>query len=221
MKIASRSFRSLTALGAGVTLLTLSACQDKQPHSYQIPKEERPVQQPSMPANHPPTGGNAPTATASSPGNMQVLPGMQEAAAAAPGIQFTIPEGWTDTGATGMRKANLKVSDANGSAEITALTFPGDVGGRLANINRWRGQVGLDNVTADELPAFTEGYTISGHRGLYLKLEGGDKSLLGGILPFHGNTWFFKMIGDSPTVLANEATMKAFLDSVQIEDSHH
>ncbi len=200
---------------AGFTLLSLTACRDEQPISYQIPKEERVVQMPGMPANHP-----APGAQMSPPaGNMQVLPGMQEAADAAPDVSFTLPEGWEDAGATGMRKVNLRVNDANGSAEITALTFPGDVGGRLANINRWRGQIGLPAATPESIPEFSSETTISGTPGLYVRMEGGEKSLIGAILPLHDNTWFFKMIGDSHTVLAQEAAMKAFLDSVQLEDA--
>ena len=53
------------------------------------------------------------------------------------------------------------------------------------------------------------------------RLEGGAQSILGGLLPFHGSTWFFKFLGSSGTVLGNEAKMKAFLDSVQLEASHH
>ena len=210
--------RHTVCLFAGLISLGLNACKDQQPITYQIPKEAREVSMPGLPADHPPTDGQARSTSADT---MQVLPGMQEAAAAAPDIQFTIPEYWSDAGATGMRKANLKVTDDNGSAEITALTFPGDVGGRLANINRWRGQIGLEAVTSDDLPAFTQGYTISGHHGLYIRMEGEQKSLLGAILPFHGDTWFFKMIGDTPTVLAQESAMKAFIDSVRIEDTHH
>jgi hypothetical protein len=154
-------------------------------------------------------------------GRMSVLPGMDGAAAEAGQVRYDVPEGWEDFPASGIRKANLKVSDADGGAELTVLAFPGDVGGRLANITRWRGQIGLDPVGAEELPAFTESYTISGHGGLYVRLEGGEQSILGALLPFHGYTWFFKLQGNTGTVLGNEAEMKAFLDSVQLEDTLH
>jgi hypothetical protein len=78
-------------------------------------------------------------------------------------VSYIVPEGWEDLPASGIRKANLKVSDENGTAELTVLVFPGDVGGRLANINRWRGQVGLDDAPSEDLPKFTESYTISQH----------------------------------------------------------
>ncbi|MDQ8195381.1 hypothetical protein QEH59_13170 [Coraliomargarita sp. SDUM461004] len=200
---------------ATALVIALSGCGRDEPTSYLIPKEERSV---AMPGATPAPASQAPSASA---GNMQVLPGMQQAADAAGEISYTVPEGWEELAPSGIRKANLKVTDANGSAELTVLVFPGDVGGRLANINRWRGQIGLPAAGPDELPDFTEGYTISQHRGLYVRMQGETQSILGGLLPFHGYTWFFKFLGDNDTVMANEAQMKTFLDSVQLQDTHH
>jgi len=212
--IALQSTILRAALGATVVLF--SACEKGEPVTYKIPKEETIEKPSSLPADHPPVPGAAPTA-----GNMQMLPGMAEAAAAAPGLSYSIPEGWTDAGATGMRKANLRVEDEHGTTEITALTFPGDVGGTLANINRWAGQIGLDPITEEQLPQVTSKANISNHGGLYVTLLGPERSILGGILPFHGNTWFFKMSGPAATITEQEAAFKVFLDSVAIEDSHH
>lgn len=195
------------------TALMVTGCDKAEPVSYQIPKEAREVSMPGPAAQAP--------AAAPAPSGMNVLPGMQEAADSAGGISYKVPEGWTELPASGIRKANLKVSDENGTAELTVTVFPGDVGGRLANINRWRGQVGLDPVTAEDLAAFTESYTISQHRGLYTRIEGGTDSILGGLLPFHGNTWFFKLQGNNSTVFAAEAGFKAFLDTVALQDTHH
>lgn len=199
---------------AGITAFGLSGCDRAEPLTYQIPKEERPVSMTMPPAATAPSGANAPA-------KMEVLPGMEAAAQQAGTIGYTVPEGWEELPASGIRKANLTVTSETGSAEITVLTFPGDVGGQLANINRWRGQVGLANATYEDLPNDTEAYTISQHGGLYVRLEGETQSILGALLPFHGNTWFFKMLGDTQTVLANEAAMKQFLDSIQLEDHHH
>lgn len=152
---------------------------------------------------------------------MQILPGMAEAAQAAGGLSYSVPEGWTELPASGIRKATLQVTDENGSGEVTVLVFPGDVGGTLANINRWRGQVQLEPTTEGGLATISSPYPISKHGGLYVQLDGGAQSILGGLLPFHGSTWFFKFMGDSSTVLANETQFKAFLDSVELEDHAH
>lgn len=199
-----------------VCLLGFVGCEQAEPTSYLIPKEDRTVTMPAPMVDSTETKASAPNN-----GAMRILPGMQAAADEAGGVSYIVPEGWEDLPASGIRKANLKVSDENGTAELTVLVFPGDVGGRLANINRWRGQVGLNDAPSEDLPKFTESYTISQHPGLYVRLEGGAQSILGGLLPFHGSTWFFKFLGSSGTVLGNEAKMKAFLDTVQLQDSHH
>lgn len=193
-------------------LLCLSACDRAQPTTYKIPKEVRAATLP-MP--------DTDTPSATEPSNMEVLPGMQEAANKAGEIGYTKPAAWQEVAPSGIRKANFKVADESGSAEITVLTFPGDVGGRLANINRWRGQIGLADAALDDLPAYTVGIDIANHRALYVRLEGEVQSILGALLPFHGNTWFFKMLGDTNTVLANETAMQNFLSSIVLEDHAH
>lgn len=210
---------SFLSFAPAYLVLALIGCDQAEPTSYLIPKEERSVAAPG-PATDADTAKQAP-APSSAGGPMRVLPGMEEAANAAGDVSYTVPEGWEELPPSGIRKANLKVKDANGSAELTVLVFPGDVGGDLANINRWRGQIGLDAATPEDLSTLTEAYTISRHPGLYVRLEGGAQSILGGLLPFHGDTWFFKFQGNSGTVLANEPAMKSFLDSVVLEDRHH
>jgi hypothetical protein len=199
---------------AGLIALSLTGCEKAQPVSYQIPKKEQVVQTPGPLST--PTVASTEAAPA-----MQVLPGMQQAANEAGEIGYTTPENWVEKPASGIRKANFIITSDTGSAEVTVLTFPGDVGGRLANINRWRGQIGLEDATAEDLPAYTQGYEIDGHRGLFIRLEGETQSILGALLPFHGNTWFFKMLGDSATVLNHETSMKQFLDSIKMEAHSH
>lgn len=204
--------QSLCACFLSGTIFFLIGCDQAEPTAYQVPKETREVNMPMPPAAD---------KQATTPSGMNVLPGMQQAADAAGELTYKTPEGWTEMPASGIRKANFQVKDDNGSAELTVTVFPGDVGGRLANINRWRGQVGLDSVTPDDLPAFTESYTISNHRGLIVTLEGATDSILGGLLPFHGNTWFFKLQGSTKTVLTAKDDFKTFLDSVNLPDTHH
>ena len=231
MNLRSKQTISLLLSASCISLL-FAGCEKAEPTSYLIPKESRDFNVPAAPTDSSKqapgpfvggagvaTGPNAPKGGPNA--QMRVLPGMEEAAQQAGEISYTVPDGWEELPPSGIRKANLKVTDEFGSAELTVLVFPGDVGGRLANINRWRGQIGLENATPEELPAFTEAYSISGHPGLYVRLQGGMESILGGLLPFHGSTWFFKLKGNSQTVMDNEAAMKAFLDSVQLEDNQH
>lgn len=208
--------RLATQVSLATCMLSLLACDKAQPTSYLIPKENRSVNltEDTSTVQSAPVSGSIGRP-------MQVLPGMAKAAKEAGVINYKVPEGWEELSPSGIRKVNLIVEDENGRAELTVLAFPGDVGGQLANINRWRGQIGLETVDEEMLPNFTNSYSISGHEGLYVRLEGNPKSILGGLLPFHGYTWFFKFLGESDTVLANESAMKGFIDSVRLEDTNH
>jgi hypothetical protein len=68
---------------------------------------------------------------------------------------WTTPEGWQDAGpdAAGMRYINLQFGP-KGEGECYLSLLPG-TGGILANVNRWRTQMGLPPITteeADKLP---------------------------------------------------------------------
>lgn len=181
-----------------LSLFTLTACDKATVKSYTIPKEQ-PV------ARSEPKG----------PDSMRPLPGMAEQAAEAGELQYTVPAGWSQLPATGIRKATLQIE----GAELSVLVFPGDVGGELANINRWREQIGLSPIEASQLPAISIERTISQLPARYVNLIGAEKSIKGAILPVNGRTWFFKLLGPTDSVQANEAGLFEFLDSVQLPDT--
>lgn len=203
-------------IGLACYIISLLACDKVRPSSYLIPKENRSAELTDAQR----LANSAPVAN-SKDKPMQLLPGMAKATQEAGVISYKAPAGWKELPSSGIRKVNLFVKDESGQAELTVLAFPGDVGGRLANINRWRGQIGLEAVEAGALSSFSNTYSISGQSGLYVRLEGGSKSILGALLPFQGYTWFFKFLGNSETVLANEAAMIRFIDSVRLEDTEH
>ena len=239
----NRYVRACPGLFAAVVLILAVGCDRPEPVTYKIPNEDRQSSEGSTAQPGPPradgeaAGSGTPAATnrevAAAPttptapvdpatgNNMRVLPGMQEAADAAGAIRYSAPEGWQEYPASGIRKANFRIAGETGSAELAVTVFPGDVGGTLANVNRWRGQIGLDPIDAAGLDATAESYPISDHAGTLVRLEGPEASILGALLPFHGFTWFFKLQGDVGVVAEQDASMRRFLDSVRIEDDNH
>lgn len=202
-------------MAASITLaVVLTGCNQPQTTVYEVPKEDRAV-------HITPKTEETTASTPAGSSSMQILPGMQEAADAAPEISYQVPEGWEEQMPSGIRKGAFTISSDSGNAEVTILTFPGEVGGALANINRWRAQIGLTPATSESSLEFSEPCTIANHEGLYVRLEGDSQSILGALLPFHGNTWFFKMLGDTPTIIANETSMQQFLDSIRFEAHTH
>ena len=93
--------------------------------------------QPGLPAGHPPIQAAIPAIATETDG------------AGKP--QWEIPANWTAEPPTQMLLAKFSVSDKGAKADITISSFPGDVGGLLANVNRWRGQVNLPAIDESQL----------------------------------------------------------------------
>jgi hypothetical protein len=180
--------------------------------TYKILKEERTA----TVLNQSPQQAPSPAVDSS---RMEVLPGMAEAAERAPGLDYNVPEAWEEFPPQSIRKANFRVSDESGSAEIAVTVFPGDVGGKLANVNRWRGQIGLDLVDSEGMGQIVRPTTISERDADLVTLEGATESILGGILSLNDSTWFFKMQGAKGTVSNQAAAMEDFLRSVSIAEA--
>ncbi len=152
---------------------------------------------------------------------MQALPGMEAYTKSAPSLQYETPLGWNELKPTSIRKANFSIKNNLGEAEISVTVFPGDVGGLLANINRWRNQIGLQTVEASNLNTLIEPLEISKNLGYFTKLNGNKQSILGGILPLNDATWFIKMQGSILCVDAETENFKGFLLSIVIKDEHN
>jgi len=84
-------------------------------------------------------------------------------------------------------------------AEVFVSIFPSDTGGVLANVNRWRRQVGLGEIDEDGLKSCTS--PLEGApNAVVVNLTNENRSLLGAIVPRDGQWWFYKLLGDTPAV---------------------
>lgn len=140
---------------------------------------------------------------------------MQEAQQSTPTPTWTIPKSWEEKPATQMRLGNF--SAGNGKAEITVMTFPGTVGGLLANVNRWREQSGLAAVSDSELNKVIQQITISGKPATLAEAIGEKNSSLSVYHPVDQQTWFYKMSGPSEVIKAEKAAFTSFLQSIEFK----
>lgn len=132
------------------------------------------------------------------------------------GMSWTLPAGWTTVpGERPMRVATLKTAEATGSAEVSITQFGGDVGGQLANINRWRGQIGLAPVSQAELKDLIKPFEIEGFKGYIVRLKGEKQSILAAGLfeTAENRTWFVKIQGTEEQVEKNEKDFTDFVKS--------
>jgi hypothetical protein len=136
-------------------------------------------------------------------------------------LQWALPRGWTENrSAGGLRYATLKPT-APGKVEVTVTVFPGSAGGELANVNRWRSQIGLPPV--EEAALAKDRKSLRSPAGPLTVFDytsdGKEKTrIVAGILFAGGNSWFVKMVGDAGPVAASRADFVKLLESLRLAD---
>jgi hypothetical protein len=139
----------------------------------------------------------------------------EEASAAAtskPGWQ--VPGQWKEIAPGQMQVAKFAVP-ARGSAkaEVFVSVFPSDTGGTLANINRWRKQIGLPDAQGGELTSMVSPLDPAQPEAILVDMTNNNKRLLGAIVPRAGSYWFYKLLGDAEAVAPEKEAFVAFAKS--------
>lgn len=199
-------------------ILVLVGCSDSGPEIYEVPKEsaDSPSQQ-DMPPQSPFAGENTmPPQGDSDSMAGQTLPDEalnQEDA----NPDWEVPESWSPSDGSSMRRASFSAPGPEGNADVAVTSFPGDVGGLLANVNRWRNQIGLSPITEENLDKEIERLNVNGKEVilLYIENEEQNQATEAAIFNHEDNSWFFKMTGPTETVENNASDFRKFVKSVK------
>ncbi len=204
--------------------LPFTGCRDQKITAYRAAKDPAPVMAAAAPAQmapgatlpdgHPAIGGEA--TPASAPGAMTGSVPTAEGMA----LLWTAPAHWTAKSLGSMRKGSYAVAGEAGAVGDLAITaFPGDTGGLFANVNRWRGQVGLGPIEAAQLEASVKNIEANGLKMTIVEATGQangvSTTLLGAIVPHEGQTWFFKLIGPAALVTHEQTAFRDFLSTIK------
>jgi hypothetical protein len=119
-----------------------------------------------------------------------------------------------------MLLAKYTMGSDTAKAELTISKFPGDVGGMLANVNRWRGQIQLPALSEAELSNAVTLVDVLGGRATLVdmtndKATSGNQRLIAAIVSRDGQSWFYKMMGDAGTVGREKDAFVQFVQSVR------
>lgn len=172
--------------------LCAAACREEVVQ-VRVPKEPPPAAAPSMK-----DGAAFPTARADR-------------------LRWSLPKGWKELAASGMRAATL-VPPSGAGSEVSVFALPGDAGGQLSNVNRWRGQIGLPALDEAALTRARRTLTApAGTVSLYDFTSAGQapSRVAAAILTIGEDTWFFKLTGPREPVGA------ALPDFVKLLESLH
>jgi hypothetical protein len=116
--------------------------------------------------------------------------------------QWTLPKGWRERPAEGMRFATLEIETSGGTLEASVTSLPRGEGVdessyALSNINRWRGQLSLSPIDEAELDQQTTKVELDGSTALLVNFEGKLKPGGMGQPPFAGGPMAGPLTGAS------------------------
>ena len=128
-----------------------------------------------------------------------------------PEIKWEVPAGWSPAPASAMRYASF--APPNNKVDISVVTFPGDGGDDLGNINRWRQQLGLPPADANAsniVPLKTNETTFS-----TIDIAAANTRTVAAWTRKDGRAWFFKLTGPSNGVEKERPNFVKFVQSVR------
>lgn len=147
-----------------------------------------------LPPDHPPIGGGG---------------GMAAAAPAGQGSQpkWDVPAGWQEVAGGQFLVAKFNLTGPDGAAaSVNVSRSGGDGGGLVSNINRWRRQIGLEEVSAEEIgKQLVEVECLDAKASLVDMTgkgmtSGKPERVIGAVMPVGSETWFYKLSGSEALV---------------------
>jgi hypothetical protein len=133
---------------------------------------------------------------------------------------WTLPPGWVPVKPSQFLLAEFSIPGANGAkAEVNVAEMGGEGGGLLANVNRWRKQLGLGAVGETDLPQLEQSLDVPGGKATLVDFAGVNAEtgaptrLVGAIVAQNGQTWFYKLLGDGQIVAQQKNAFTKFIQS--------
>ena len=136
-------------------------------------------------------------------------------------VGWQAPEDWKEEQAGQFLTAAYALP---GGGRVTVSKLAGDGGGLAANLNRWRGQVGLKPIAEKDVSGQPLKIADSDEVMQLFNLTSVDSAaeaegILAGVLPLRSETWYFKFTGPVGVLRKSEGEFAAFLRSVRIAGS--
>jgi hypothetical protein len=195
------------ALAAGALFLLAAGCRRDEITHFKVPKEAGALAMATAaPAGGPSMAGDVPP------------PPTPSGAAA---LRWKLPKGWKSAQGGGQMRYATLTPAVKGKVDVSVVVLPGPAGGELANVNRWRNQIGLAPLTEGALTSSRKSQrTKAGEVSLYdFVSEGTAKTrTMAGFTVVQGNTWFLKMTGDAAAVETARPAFLELIGSLDLDD---
>ncbi len=135
-------------------------------------------------------------------------------------LEWDLPEGWVEETPSGMRVGSFKVHGPDGElADVSVTMLPGDGGGDLANVNRWRDQLGLDAWTEQEFSSNSRAVSnsLGNGRAVNMVSEAPEdrQRIIGSVVHTEYGACFVKMKGDDVLTAEQEDNLIKFVEKLR------
>jgi len=138
---------------------------------------------------------------------------------------WTVPADWRSVPPAQFLLAEYSVTGKDGTeAEVNVAKLNGSGGGVLANVNRWRGQIGLEPVAEDSLGKLTTTMDVTGGQATFVDMTGSNANgqpvrLVAAIVPMGDETWFYKLMGDEKVVASQKDAFTKFVQTARYSNA--
>lgn len=176
--------------------VVLTACGKDQVSEYEVPKEKVPAARPGGPQETPAT---------------VELP------------EWKVPEGWKELPGEGMRYATLVVEAGEPPLEVRVTPLGMAARDPLANVNRWREQIGLGPIESQDLAQVHRTENVGGRSVDLVDMTGpaGDGQpatrILAAIVPGSDTVWFFMLMAPADRVGKHTKEFESFVRSIRLK----
>lgn len=137
-----------------------------------------------------------------------------------------LPAGWKEVPPTQFLLAKYVIQGSgDAKADVNVSMLAGQGGGLMANVTRWRGQLGLSTLSEEEFSKQARTLDVAGTKATVVDMTGSDMKtgkkarLIGVIVPQPGETWFYKLMGDEQIVEQQKDVFTKFVQTAKFSNA--
>lgn len=130
-------------------------------------------------------------------------------------FDWSAPDEWDLTANDQFSKVAWQVGDVLDGARVTVSDVSMGMG-LVAQLNRWRGQVGIESAENANPMRDTEQLQVDGRTATYVTFHGPKGSILGMMMPIDNTLWVFKLRGATSVAKDQETVFRSFCESVKL-----
>lgn len=132
------------------------------------------------------------------------------------GFSWDTPSSWVESAGHSMRLASFSVPTSQGDGDCSVIQLGGNGGGLEANINRWRGQIGLSAQTSHEIHASAiDGSSKLGKFKMFILINDSrpETAMMASIIELQSKTLFIKLNLHSEAIDEVQSDFTSFCSS--------